>query len=54
MKLLRDEYLAKDQRNLKTVQNEMSILQGLEHKGIVKLVETGESGIVKKPSGNKV
>lgn len=54
MKLLRDEYLAKDHRNLKTVQNEMNILQGLNHKGIVKCIETGESGVVLKPSGNKV
>ena len=54
MKLLRDEYLAKDQRNLKTVKNEMDILRGLDHKGIVRLVETGQKGTVLKPSGTKM
>ena len=54
MKLLRDEYLAKDQRNLKTVKNEMDILRGLDHKGIVRLIETGQKGTVLKPSGTKM
>lgn len=54
MKLLREEYLKKDQRNLKTVENEISILRGLNHKGIIKVVETGTNGIVLKPKGTVV
>ena len=33
------------------VQNEVSILKGLNHKGIVKLIEFGEKGCVQKSSG---
>lgn len=51
MKVMRDEFLKKDQRNLKMVQNEVSILKGLNHKGIVKLIEFGEKGCVQKSSG---
>ena len=46
MKVMRDEFLKKDQRDLKMVQNEVSIIKGLNHKGIVKLIEFGEKGCV--------
>lgn len=54
MKLLRDEYLKKDLRNLKTVENEIAILKMLDHHGIVKCIETGKNGTVMKPSGTVV
>lgn len=54
MKLLREEYLKKDQRNIKTVENEIGILKSLNHKGIVKIIETGTNGTVRKPKGNMV
>lgn len=54
MKLLRDEYIKKDQRNIRTVENEIKILKSLNHQGIVKLYETGSNGSVSKPSGSVV
>lgn len=54
VKLLREEYLAKDPRNLQTVQHEMGVLQSLGHKGIVNQIETGIKGTIVKPSGRKI
>ena len=54
MKLLREEYLKKDKRNMKTVENEINILKKLDHPGIVKVIETGNNGTVRKASGTVV
>lgn len=51
LKLLRDEFLNKDNKNVKAVEREIQILQGLSHKGIVSIVDYGSEGIVKKKSG---
>lgn len=37
MKLFRDEYLSKNPKNKKTVENEIQILKELNHKGVIRL-----------------
>ena len=54
MKLLREEYLKKDHRNMMTVENEITILKNLNHKGIIKVIDTGNNGFVRKPKGSMV
>ena len=54
IKILRSEFLAKSEDNLKSVQNEVKILQGLNHKGIVRLLDFGDAGVIVKPSGRTI
>ncbi len=51
IKILRDEFLARDEDSRKAVANEVYILQTLKHPNIVKILEYGDNGMVVKPSG---
>lgn len=51
VKLFREEYLAKDPTNQKTVENEIELLKDLNHHGVVRTHGSGMNGTVKKPSG---
>jgi len=51
IKILRDEFLARDEDSRKAVANEVYILQTLKHPNIIKILEFGDSGVVLKPSG---
>jgi len=48
MKLFRDEYLTKNPKNKKTVENEIQILKELNHKSVIRLQDYGMNGVVKK------
>ena len=51
IKILREEYLTRDKDSLLSVQNEITILKGLKHNGVVGLIDYGDSGVVHKTSG---
>lgn len=51
VKLFREEYLAKNPTNQKTVETEIELLKELNHQGVVRAHECGTDGTVKKPSG---
>eukprot|EP00347_Sterkiella_histriomuscorum_P002389 403368348 len=51
IKILREEFLARDEDSRKAVVNEVVILQTLKHPNIIKIVEFGDGGQVLKPSG---
>jgi len=51
LKLIRDEFLNRDENSLKSVQQEIQILKSLEHPHIIKCVGYGSDGVVQKPSG---
>ena len=54
LKLMREEYLSKDADAIKTVENEIEILQGLKHETIVNILGYGSDGKVVKPSGRVI
>lgn len=54
IKILRQEFLAKSDENRKSVENEIQILQNLDHKGIVNLQDYGDAGVIVKPSGRTI
>ncbi len=54
IKILRDEFLKRDDQTIMSVQNEINILQSLDHSGIVRMLEFGDSGSVLKPSGRVI
>lgn len=54
LKLMREEYLSKDADAIKTVENEIEILQGLKHDSIVNILGYGSDGKVVKPSGRVI
>ena len=54
LKLLRDEFLSRDDKSIKAVEKEIQILQGLKHKHIVNILGYGSEGHVKKPSGREI
>lgn len=54
IKILRDEFLKRDEHTILSVQNEITILQSLDHSGIVRMLEFGDSGHVLKPSGRVI
>ncbi|CDW84892.1 protein kinase domain containing protein [Stylonychia lemnae] len=51
VKVLRDEFLRRDEDSRKAVVNEVVILQALKHPNIIKILEYGDNGQVFKPSG---
>lgn len=51
---MREEYLSKDADAIKTVENEIEILQGLKHETIVNILGYGSDGKVVKPSGRVI
>lgn len=54
IKILKEEFLKRDENSIFSVQNEITILKNLDHKGIIRLIEYGDSGIVLKPSGREL
>ena len=50
IKVLKDEYLRRDSESLASVKNEVFVLKSLQHPGIIKLLDFGDSGEVVKPS----
>ena len=54
LKLLREEFLTRDSSSIKSVEQEIQILQGLKHENIVNIVGYGSDGHVKKPSGREI
>lgn len=54
IKILREEFLARDEDSRKAVANEVYILQALKHPNIIKILEFGENGTVLKPSGRSL
>jgi len=54
LKLLREEFLQRDKDSIKSVEQEIQILNGLNHKHIVNILGWGSDGHVKKPSGREI
>jgi len=54
LKLLREEFLQRDGDSIKSVEQEIQILQGLTHTNIVSIQGYGSDGYVKKPSGREI
>lgn len=54
LKLLKEEFLQRDAASIKSVEQEIQILQGLNHPNIVNIIGWGSDGIVQKPSGRKI
>merc|ERR1719375_131117 len=54
LKLLREEFLQRDGDSIKSVEQEIQILQGLTHTNIVSILGYGSDGYVKKPSGREI
>jgi len=54
LKLLKQEFLSKGKHHIKSVEQEISILHGLEHKNITKIIDYGSEGVVVKASGKRI
>jgi serine/threonine protein kinase len=54
LKLLKQDFLAKGKHHIKSVEQEISILSGLEHKNITKIIDYGSDGVVVKASGKRI
>jgi len=54
LKLLKQEFLSKGKNHIKSVEQEISILSGLDHKNITRIVDYGSDGVVVKASGKKI
>lgn len=54
LKLLKEEFLQRDAESIKSVEQEIQILQGLNHPNIVNILGWGSDGVVVKPSGRKI
>lgn len=54
LKLLKEEFLQRDSESIKSVEQEIQILQGLNHENIVNILGYGSDGVVVKPSGRKI
>ena len=50
IKIIKEEFLCRDNDSLNSVQNEITILKNLQHSNIIKLVDFGDAGKVLKPS----
>lgn len=51
LKLIKNEFINRDQENRDTVVQEMEILGSLKHKNIIGAVDQGFDGTISKPSG---
>jgi serine/threonine protein kinase len=51
IKILKEEFLRRDQDSILSVHNEITILKNLSHAGIINMLEYGDAGQVVKPSG---
>lgn len=50
IKILKEEFLKRDNDSILSVHNEITILKNLEHSGVVRLLDFGDAGTVVKPS----
>lgn len=54
IKIMKDEFLQRDDSSIKSVENEITIIKHMKHPGIVRMLGYGDSGTVKKPSGRVI
>jgi len=54
LKLLREEFLNRDSNSIKSVEQEIQILHGLNHNNVVSIKGYGSDGHVLKPSGREI
>ena len=54
IKILKEEFLRRDQDSILSVHNEITILKNLQHAGIINMFEYGDAGQVVKPSGRVI
>jgi len=54
VKLLKEEFLQRDAESITSVEQEIQILQGLNHNNIIKILGWGSDGKVVKPSGRVI
>lgn len=54
IKILKEEFLKRDNDSILSVHNEITILKNLDHCGIVRLIDYGDAGQVIKPSGRVI
>ena len=54
VKILKEEFLRRDNDSILSVHNEITILKNLNHEGIVNMLGYGDSGEVVKPSGRHI
>ena len=50
IKILKEEFLRRDQESIISVNNEIKILKNVKHPGIIDMKEFGDTGTVVKPS----
>ena len=51
IKIFKEEFLRRDSDSILSLRNEITILENLQHSGIINMVEYGDAGQVVKPSG---
>jgi serine/threonine protein kinase len=54
IKILKEEFLRRDEDSILSVQNEITILKNLNHIGIIRMLDFGDAGQVVKPSGRVI
>lgn len=54
IKILKEEFLRRDNDSILSVHNEITILKNMNHAGIVAMHGYGDSGLVVKPSGRQI
>jgi serine/threonine protein kinase len=54
IKILKDQFLRRDNDSILSVHNEITILKNLNHHGIIHMIDYGDSGQVLKPSGRVI
>jgi serine/threonine protein kinase len=54
IKILKEEFLRRDEESILSVQNEITILKNLNHEGIIRMHDFGDNGEVVKPSGRVI
>lgn len=54
LKIMKKDFLQRSEANIRSVDNEITILRHLNHKNIVSLIDYGDSGTIEKPSGRSI
>jgi serine/threonine protein kinase len=54
VKIMKDEFLKRDNDSILSVHNEITILKNLDHAGIIRMIDYGDAGQVLKPSGRVI
>merc|ERR1711953_1345982 len=54
IKILKEEFLRRDNDSILSVHNEITILKNIDHTGVVAMHGYGDSGEVLKPSGRRI